>query len=300
MSPQEVIAISDDENNLDQKSIPSIIDISDDADSDWEPTLPFGSDKRGKKARFVSHWDILPAYPDTHPDGHAHIVRLAEICTQDLIDVSASSLQYSLGAGGGASTQGVPNRFFADARMRHSTRKCMGVHACEYLNSIDWQPHRSVDENHIEWATRQAHHRSDETYSSVYQAQLFYLQWRDRQCPYASRSGRRCLGQTCIRTKESQSAYGVGLNPYIGCTEERRNEQHTYEPNIGHYDIKLLIKLFGYARVRMSNLEDYGGDFLFAKALPADEGAKPTCHDVFTNRQHGMFNPFIYACLLLT
>jgi hypothetical protein len=46
----------------------------------------------------------------------------------------------------------------------------------------------------------------------------------------------------------------------------------------------------------MGNLEDYGGDFLFAKALPVNEGAKPTCHDVFTNRQHGMFD--ISPCIL--
>jgi hypothetical protein len=83
---------------------------------------------------------------------------------------------------------------------------------------------------------------------------------------------------------------------YIGCTEERRNEQHTYESDIGQYDITLLIKLLGRARVKMDNLEDHGGDFLFAKALPVNEGAKPTCHDVFTNRQHGMFD--ISPCIL--
>lgn len=55
------------------------------------------------------------------------------------------------------------------------------------------------------------------------------------------------------------------------------------------------MRLFGRARVIFDNLMEYGGEAAFNAPINSADGAQASCHDVFTNRQHGKISiPFRY------
>lgn len=141
--------------------------------SDYEtpPIKPFGG-KKGFIPKYVSYWDLLPAYPESDDDGFAHVVALPQFIKQRTIDGYASSMQYSVGKGGGAPANsiGVKNEFFKGAYMKRSTRNCNGVMVCEFLDEKHKTPHYHVNEDDIQWKTDADAAHTTEAHSSVYKA----------------------------------------------------------------------------------------------------------------------------------
>jgi hypothetical protein len=233
----------------------------------------------------------LPSYPQSHEEGYAHIVAIHPDCDQAWIDQCASSLQYSLGEEFGGGAKAISNIFFNGAMMYHSTRICQGVKACEYLDTQHLKPHISVNEDSPEWAARAASFSAKQGNSAVYNAQLFYMKYRDARCTFINlRGGKSCSGHTCLRSVSTKlRGNGIGGHPYLGCSEEKVNQQHIFENQLGNYDIRLLIRLFGKSRTYLGDLKDYGGEEIYSQTFRWADGASSTCHCVLTNRQHGKY-----------
>jgi hypothetical protein len=252
---------------------------------------PFGSQKHGTRPKYVSFHEVMPAYPESDPDGHAHVVSLPDNCQPKEVDYYVRSMQYSVGGGYGSKGD-VENEFFNKARMQHHKRQCQGVKACEFLDPKHLKPHTSVPTSSLTWAENAAEQHSKQGYDALYNAEVFYTAWKQKRCSFKdSRTGIQCQGKACLRSHSAGYSFGSSGRPYLGCTLSRKGETHIYV-NISQYDIAYLINLFGKERTFIENLDAYGGDRVFETVLKeAAEGASETCHDVFSNMSHGNVPP---------
>jgi hypothetical protein len=248
---------------------------------------PFGNQSRGFRPKKIAFHELMPAYPDTDPEGYAHIISLPENCKEEEVDDCIKTMQYSVGKGYG-SKDPVANEFFNGALMRNSSRLCQGVNACEFLDKKHLEPHVLVDADHIPWANDAFQQHNSNGYSALYHAQLFYMFWKDKHCPFVDNTtGNRCSGRACIRSHMAGHRFGASARPYLGCSQSRSGQKHIYQ-DISQYDIAHLINLFGRERTLIENLEDYGGDQVFECVLDeAAAGAKSSCHDIYSNREQG-------------